>query len=142
MKVNKQFAVVISLGALAIIATAATTVQPEKKKPETHFVNLKVLPKGISSKDLQEIMADDFEDGLGVSCGFCHANAPDGHGLDFVSDAKPEKEIARAMMRMTLGINKKYFKIKHPLIGSAGLTVNCNTCHKGVAFPDGGTETK
>jgi hypothetical protein len=60
-----------------------------------------------------------------------------GHGLDFVSDAKPEKEIARAMMRMTLGINKKYFKIKHPLIGNAGFTVSCTTCHKGQAFPDG-----
>jgi hypothetical protein len=134
MKVNKQFAVVITLAAVAAgLGTAATTVKPEKKKSETQFVNLKVLPKDISSKDLQEIMADDFEDGLGVSCGFCHANAKDGHGLDFVSDAKPEKEIARAMMRMTIGINKKYFKIKHPVIGKAGLTVTCNSCHKGVA---------
>jgi len=40
-------------------------------------------------------------------------------------------------MRMTLGINKKYFKIKHAMIGSDALTVTCNTCHNGVAFPDG-----
>ena len=137
MKINKKFAVIVSLAGLATIGTAATSSQPKKAKPEEHFVNLKVLPKDISSKDLQEIMADDFEDGLGVSCGFCHSNAKDGHGLDFVSAAKPEKEIARAMMKMTLGINKKYFKVKHPLIGNAGLTISCTTCHKGQAFPDG-----
>jgi hypothetical protein len=106
-------------------------------KTGTQFENLKVLPKDISSKDLQGIMADDFEDGLGVSCGFCHASAPGGHGLDFVSDAKPEKEIARRMMRMTLGLNKKYFNVRKPRIGSNRLTITCATCHKGEPFPDG-----
>jgi hypothetical protein len=101
------------------------------------FENLKVLPKDISSKDLQGIMADDFEDGLGVSCGFCHASAAGGHGLDFVSDAKPEKEIARRMMRMTLDLNKEYFKVHKPRIGSKTLTITCATCHKGEPFPDG-----
>ena len=101
------------------------------------YVNLKVLPKDISSKDLQGIMTDDFEDGLGVSCGFCHAAAKDGHGLDFASDAKPEKEIARRMMRMTLDLNKEYFKVHKPRIGSNTLTITCATCHKGEPFPDG-----
>jgi hypothetical protein len=106
-------------------------------KTSTQFQNLKVLPKDISSKDLQGIMADDFEDGLGVSCGFCHASAAGGHGLDFASDAKPEKEIARRMMRMTLDLNKKYFKVRKPRIGSNTLTITCATCHKGEPFPDG-----
>ncbi|HET6255295.1 MAG TPA: c-type cytochrome [Puia sp.] len=101
------------------------------------FENLKVLPKDISSKDLQGVMADDFEDGLGVSCGFCHASAPGGHGLDFASDAKPEKEVARRMMRMTLDLNKKYFAVRKPRIGSNSLTITCVTCHKGEPFPDG-----
>ena len=139
---NRQFIVIITLAALTTIGTAATTFQPGKKKADGQFVNLKILPKDISSKDLQGIMADDFEDGLGVSCGFCHANAKDGHGLDFASDEKPEKEIARAMMRMTIGINKDYFKAEHPLIGSTELIVTCTTCHKGQAFPDGAAESK
>lgn len=101
------------------------------------FENLKVLPKDISSKNLQGIMADDFEDGLGVSCGFCHAPTAGGHGLDFVSDAKPEKEIARRMIRMTLDLNKEYFKVHKPRIGSNALTITCATCHKGEPFPDG-----
>ena len=103
------------------------------------YTNLKVLPKNISSKDLQSIMADDFEDGLGVSCGFCHASAPGGHGLDFASDTKPEKEIARRMMRMTVGLNRKYFNVKKPEIGATTLAVTCTTCHKGEPFPDGDT---
>lgn len=101
------------------------------------YRNLKVLPKDIASKDLQGIMADDFEDGLGVSCGFCHASAAGGHGLDFASDAKPEKSIARAMMRMTIALNKKYFGVHKPKLGGQGLTITCVTCHKGVPFPDG-----
>jgi hypothetical protein len=140
VKINKKFIAIVTLAATVTIGTAAVSSKPQK--PEEHYINLKVLPKDISSKDLQEIMVDDLQDGLGVTCNFCHANAKDGHGLDFVSDAKPEKEIARSMMRMTLGINKKYFKLKHPLIGSSGLTVTCNTCHKGEAFPDGGGESK
>lgn len=120
--------------ACVVISSIAATSSPKK---QALYTNLKVLPKDISSKELQSIMADDFEDGLGVTCGFCHANAKDGHGLDFASDEKPEKEIARGMMRMTLGINKKYFKAKHPAIGSNALTITCNTCHKGEAFPDG-----
>jgi hypothetical protein len=128
----------VLLACVVISSVAATT----SSKNEEKYTNLKVLPKDISSKELQEIMADDFEDGLGVTCGFCHANAKDGHGLDFASDAKPEKEIARAMMRMTLGINKKYFKVRHPAIGSNALTVSCTTCHKGEAFPDGDAALK
>ena len=119
------------LATVITVCAAATTT----KQQQPLYTNLKVLPKNISSKDLQSIMVDDFQDGLGVTCGFCHANAKDGHGLDFASDEKPEKEISRVMMRMTLGINKKYLKLKHPQIGSAALIVNCETCHRGEAFP-------
>jgi ribosomal protein L24E len=138
MKLRKKLMIPGLLACVVISSVAATT----SSKKEVKYTNLKVLPKDIRSKDLQEIMADDFEDGLGVTCGFCHADAKDGHGLDFVSDDKPEKEIARAMMRMTLGLNKKYFKVKHPAIGSNALTVTCTTCHKGEAFPDGDTSLK
>ena len=133
MKRKKQFTVLVGLIAAVVLGSA--TRPP--KAPKGQYENLKVLPKDISSKDLQGIMTDDFEDGLGVSCGFCHASAAGGRGLDFASDAKPEKEIARAMMRMTIGLNKKYFKVKHPVIGGSTLTITCATCHKGEPFPDG-----
>ncbi|SEO22917.1 c-type cytochrome [Mucilaginibacter sp. OK283] len=133
MKINRKFIAVIALAAIVSVTVAATDKIPDTPQ----YTNLKVLPKNISSKELQGIMADDFDDGLGVSCGFCHAGNKDGHGLDFASDAKPEKQITRTMMRMTLGINKKYLKVKHPEIGNATLIVSCTTCHKGQAFPDG-----
>ncbi len=123
---------------IVCFCAAATSVKSDKPV----YKNLKVLPRNIGSKELQTIMVDDFQDGLGVTCSFCHANAKNGHGLDFESDAKPEKGISRAMMRMTIGINKKYFKQKHILIGNSELTVTCNTCHKGMAFPEKGDENK
>ncbi len=134
MRMNRKLLVI---GALACVVSIGAVATSAPKPKDEAFVNLKVLPKDISSKDLQKIMVDDFEDALGVSCNFCHAADKNTGKLDFASDEKPEKDIARSMMRMTMGINKKYFKLKHPMIGSDALTVTCNTCHNGVAFPDG-----
>jgi hypothetical protein len=134
-KIVFVFCTFVGVAGLGVVGMSARG--PVKDAPGG-YVNLKVLPANISSRVLQGIMTDDFEDGLGVSCGFCHAAGKDGHGLDFASDAKPEKEVARAMMRMTLGVNKKFFKVRHPVLGSSGLTITCITCHKGQAFPEGG----
>jgi hypothetical protein len=134
MKINRKFSIILLLGITISVMASATISKSTEDTPQ--YVNLKVLPKNINSKDLQKIMVDDFEDGLGVACNFCHAADKTTGQLDFASDAKPEKEIARQMMRTTIGINKKYFKVKHPLIGTDALVVTCNTCHNGVAFPD------
>jgi len=130
MKLDRKYILIAILSIPATIVAATTA-----KTPDEQYVNLKVLPKNISSRDLQKIMVDDFEDGLGVSCNFCHAADKTTGKFDFASDEKPEKDIARSMMRMTIGINKKYFKVKHPMIGTNALTITCNTCHNGVAFP-------
>jgi Photosynthetic reaction centre cytochrome C subunit len=99
------------------------------------FKNLRVLPKNISSKDLSAIMVDEFNDGLGVSCNFCHAEEKNSHKLDYTSDAKPEKAMARSMMRMTLTINKHFFMARHAALGSPLLAVSCTTCHHGQPRP-------
>jgi hypothetical protein len=122
---------------LAVPITIATAASVKRDDPSRQFTNLKVLPKDISPKDLNKIMVSDFEDALGVGCNFCHAAGKTEGELDYASDAKPEKNIAREMMRITLGTNKKFFHVKHPAIGSNALVVNCNTCHNGVAFPEG-----
>ena len=119
----------------AVGITATITVCAIASAPPPEFKNLKLLPKNISSKELSKIMVDDFADGLGVSCGFCHAENKDTHKPDYASDEKPEKKIAREMMRMTGKINKRFFKIDHPAIGNATLAVTCSTCHKGSPFP-------
>jgi hypothetical protein len=129
MQIGKKYIVVAVLGVVVTAGVAATAQQ------QGEFKNLKVLPKNISSKTLSKIMVDDFEDGLGVSCGFCHVEQKDSHRLDYASDEKPEKQIARMMMQMTIGINKKYFKLKHYQIGDSVLAISCVTCHGGQPRP-------
>jgi photosynthetic reaction center cytochrome c subunit len=125
---------------LAIIV-AFCSIAGSPVGPGQQYKNLKVLPGNISSKTLQSIMIDDFEDGLGVACAFCHAEEQGSHKLDYASDAKPEKEIARTMMRMTMKINQKYFLVRRPMIGDSSLVISCNTCHQGRPRPEiAGTE--
>jgi hypothetical protein len=119
---------------LAVAVTIAS-ITAGWAKPNREFVNLKVLPKDVSSKTLQHIMIDEFEDGLGVGCGFCHAGQKGSHKLDYPSDAKPEKQIARSMMRMTLQLNARYFKVRRPGLGDPGLAVTCTSCHQGRPMP-------
>ena len=128
---NRKCIVVVLLAAVVATGVAATG----RGGSEEHFTNLRVLPKNISSKMLSHIMVDDFEDGLGVGCNFCHAEEKDSHKLDYASDAKPEKSIARNMMRMTMKVNRNYFRLKHPLLGDSLLVVNCSTCHHGQPHP-------
>jgi hypothetical protein len=137
MKLPRKFFVISGLSVSVLFGIAA--IKPENP-PDDKFVNLKVLPRDISSKALSAIMVDEFQDDLGVSCNFCHAENKDTHKPDYASDEKPEKQVARLMMRMTIGINKKYFKLTRPMIGDSTLQVTCGTCHHGQPHPD--TTTK
>jgi len=133
MKFNPKYVVMLLLVVIVTIGVAAIA-PPEHNHPHT-FVNLKVLPKNISDTLLYQIMKTDFNKGLGVKCSFCHAPNKDSSDLDFSCDAKPEKNIARGMMKMEIGINSNYFKIEHAMIGDQALAVTCITCHNGKAFP-------
>ena len=133
MQIQRKFIVISSM--TAIIMTGIAAIKPEKRITG-EYKNLKVLPENISTKALTKIMVDQCEDELGVSCNFCHAENRDTHKPDYASDEKPEKEIARNMMRMTIGINEKYFDLKQPMIGDSVLAVTCGTCHHGQAHPD------
>jgi hypothetical protein len=136
MQLNKKFMAIASVVATVSISVAAT----EPAVPKEEFKNLLVLPKNISSKALQGIRFDDFQDALGVSCNFCHAEEKGSHHLDYASDAKPEKEIARAMMRMAIRINREDFQLKDAMIGDSILAVSCETCHGGKPRPNEATE--
>ena len=125
---KKMLIVLILIGCISICAAALT-------HPVNEFRNLKVLPKNVSSKELSRIMVDEFTDGLGVSCGFCHKGDKESHKLDYASDENPEKQIARQMMRMAIRINRHYFKSGHAIIGDSALIVTCYTCHRGTPRP-------
>lgn len=121
--------------AIGLMLSAFMPQQPEPQQPHPEFKaqNLKVLPKNITKDEIDEVM-DGFKVALGVKCGFCHASrADDPKKLDFASDEKPEKLMARKMMKMTAKINKKYFH--EPGMDGAMLAISCNTCHNGKEKP-------
>ena len=127
--------IVIPMAATILLCSVAVGRPAPSGLSKGEYKNLKVLPKEISSKELSKIMVDDFSDALGVGCGFCHAQGKDSSSIDYTSDAKPEKEMARVMMRMTLRVNKRFFLVKHPALSNE-LVVTCNTCHNGRPRPD------
>lgn len=108
-------------------------VKHDDEKP----TNLKVLPKNISEEDLHTVMRQ-YSMSLGVRCGFCHVSekveGQEKPKWDFASDQKPEKDIARNMIKMTNAINEKYLaKIKD---GERSLEqITCVTCHMGRPTP-------
>lgn len=106
----------------------------QQRPPDPPVTNLKVLPKKLTFRQVDHIM-DDWNASLGVRCNFCHVRDTKTNKMDFASDAKPEKEMARHMYKMTVALNKKYFKDKEKdSLGVAKFnSVNCNTCHRGVA---------
>jgi len=121
----------IALGVLLALAGSLSAFMP--KQEDYKAKNLKVLPKNISKKDLDKVM-DNFKMALGVRCGYCHVPMKDNpKRMDFASDEKPEKDIAREMMRMTAKINKKYFHDE--MKEGKPLAVSCVTCHNGKSEP-------
>lgn len=126
---NKKIYVMLFLATAVVFGIAAT--HPPQEEPKR---NLKVLPKDISHDELDKIMHQ-FNDALGVKCNHCHAGAQvDGRfKMNFASDEKPEKEMARNMLKMTAKINKKMFHYKEG--GEAKPPITCITCHNGKAHP-------
>jgi Photosynthetic reaction centre cytochrome C subunit/Tetratricopeptide repeat len=116
----------LALG-LALLGPSVSAQIPEK------FTNLKVLPKDIDQRGLIDTMRG-FASALGAKCTHCHAgqDGPDLKGMDFASDEKETKRIAREMMGMVRAINQEYL----PKIGrSQPLQVSCVTCHHGLPRP-------
>jgi len=113
----------------------ATAQQGPQHGPPMKPKNLKILPKDISHEELMKVM-NNFKVSLGVKCGFCHAKNPaDSAHLEFASDTKPEKKMARYMMHMTTKINKKYFRDLQAENGTS-IQVGCITCHHGQPHPE------
>jgi hypothetical protein len=127
---RKKFMVI---AALVVLVTAGIAAN-KPADPPTHK-NLKVLPKNISHDDLDKVM-DEWKAALGVKCNFCHAPMKDNpRKMDFASDEKPEKNIARSMFKMTGKINKKFFHYTKSEQNPVP-PVSCMTCHHGDPHPE------
>lgn len=130
MYVSKKIIVVACCTAFVFLGIAA--VKPVKGDHE----NLKVLPKDISNEALDSIM-ENYKKALGIDCNFCHAKSKkDPNQWDYPNDEKPEKEIARKMMKMVEKINLDFFDYKMIYTSDELLAVTCNTCHHGAPRPE------
>jgi len=106
------------------------------RRPLPKPVNLKVLPKDIAPEELMKIMRG-YAGSLGVECNFCHAVNQQTHKLDFPSDAREDKGIARTMIAMTRSINDQYMtQIHDPDAMPEDKHVTCGTCHRGHSMPE------
>ena len=84
--------------------------------------NLKVLPNDIPRQRLMGYMQA-FNRALGVRCDHCHVD-------DKAKDEKPEKEVARAMLKMVMNLHEN---AKDFLPDGRDQKLNCWTCHRGSA---------
>lgn len=97
--------------------------------------NLQLLPDSISGNELRQQMVS-FSQSLGVRCWYCHDDSK-GQALgeiDFASDKKPQKQIAREMLKMVRTINNTHISnVKK--INNLASNVSCLTCHRGYSKP-------
>ena len=135
-----------------IIIIGCTTATPTASAPAataSQFKNLQVFPRDIPRDDLIAAMRV-FTRSLGVKCNHCHvvtATEPK-EVLDFPSDAKEEKKVARVMLRMTTELNAAWLPRVEMAEGHPAEVVNvtpqqavsgrigCWTCHRGKTEPD------
>lgn len=128
--------IAVSLFALAITLVAArrsSHAQDQWKWPDKPQ-NLQVLNKDWPGSRLSPVMRG-FTRALGVRCSYCHVGeeGKDLSTYDFVSDANPNKNRAREMLRMLGDVNDHLKKIEPS--GDKRVNMWCHTCHRGRPRP-------
>jgi hypothetical protein len=98
------------------------------------------LPKTWTNQQVGALMRT-FSTSLDVQCIHCHTEDPDAPPpnpgqnprLDYALDGKPEKDVARKMIKMVMDINGTDLSG----IGDAAVPekVSCYSCHRGEATP-------
>lgn len=147
---RKLSSLFVLLGAVWIAGTALVAQAPPAGgraggAPQAPM-DLKVLPTTWTRQQVGALM-NTFNTSLGVQCSHCHAEDPNAPPpaagqnprLDYALDTKPEKEVARGMIKMTMNLNAST-----RAAGDADTVekVSCFTCHRGAetpaAAPEGG----
>lgn len=139
--VSPAFAVCLLAGTMA--ATGYAQGQPNDEAPK----NLQVLPKDMTRQQVVQVMRG-WEGALGADCSTCHAeyadhrkNARGRAELDFSSDAKPEKRIARIMYQMVQTDRKDFLSKVNAMdqdhaADQDDAQLTCGTCHRGHVMPE------
>src|SRR5688572_7780924 len=123
----------VGLAALAFPVSLAS--QAPGQWPPDSLVNVQVIPRTTPVTEVVRAMRN-IALGLGVRCEFCHVGE-EGMPLeriDFPSDEKRTKLVARQMMRMVQEIDRRLDTLPGRSTATA-LEVSCATCHRGVSKP-------
>jgi len=134
MKLARPIVVALTVSLFLAACAAMQQQKAQDARADTgEFHNLQIFPQNITHDELIANMRG-FARALGTRCDHCHAANPPGskEQFDFASDAKPEKNVARAMLRMVHSANNDYLAKINP----HGQMVTCNTCHRGHTVPD------
>jgi Photosynthetic reaction centre cytochrome C subunit len=131
----RNLILIILLLLLGACGSVSTPKQPPQKA-QPGFKNLRVLPHNVSKDELIATMRY-WSQSLNVGCDQCHQRIPPAEQggrarLDFVSDARPDKNAARAMLTMTRRMNTEYVA----KVAQQRTSVTCYTCHRGKPVPD------
>jgi len=130
----------IAPAAIILVIAACSAINQQKALPaksdNLQFHNLQVLSPNMTRDELISTMRG-FTRALGTRCEHCHVQtATEPHEtFDFPSDAKPEKNVARTMIRMVRSINGDFIS-KLPKDEEGPQTVACATCHRGHTIPE------
>ena len=127
--------------AVIVMIAGCSAINQQKALPAKSdnlgFHNLQVLSPNQTREELISTMRG-FARALGTRCEHCHvqtATEPRAE-FDFPSDAKPEKKVARTMIRMVRSINGDFIS-KLPKDDVEGpQKVTCATCHRGHLEPE------
>jgi len=136
----RQSTGVLLFGSLVLAGAITASAQAPQGQgrgggaPQPPLQNLQVFPKDIARPQLLQAMQS-FSAALGVTCNHCHVfNGPGDATNDFAGDTKPQKNMARAMMRMATEANAKVPEaVGKPADQAARVT--CAMCHRGATTP-------
>jgi len=121
---------------ITVAARATTHAQGQTPPPAAGRgqaqapTNLQVLPKDMTQQQVVAVMRT-FTQALGVMCDHCHV----GTQADRAKDDKPEKGVARKMLKMVTAINDDFLKDVGTAPPAGQQKVTCYTCHRGSTKP-------
>jgi len=124
-----------SFKSLVVVGLLVVVSQTPRAQAVARLKNLKVLPADLSRDSVVKLMRFEVASGLGVTCSFCHgAPGVPFDSIDFASDERQTKRMAREMMGMVARINGELLAAI-PERGSPPIQVSCITCHRGAPRP-------
>jgi hypothetical protein len=129
MKCRSAFSLV-----LAVVGAVPLDAQPPGKWPPDSLINTRVIAHNTPVTQVWGMMRT-FAAALGVECQYCHVgeeNAPLAQ-INYVSDEKRTKLVARQMLEMVQEVNRRLDTI--PRQTSVHIAVTCTTCHRGIPKP-------